>query len=369
MKLALTLMVRDEADVVEAMLHHHARHGVDVFIITDNGSVDGTADIIRDFARDHDVDLRHDGEYKKQQSRVVSGMARDAATRHGADWVINADADEFWMPVDRTLRLRDAVEQFDPAIRAFSVPVVDMTGPPARSGTGLDRLVYRDTRPLEAMFRVGLHDHSTVNAMHVADPEVTVMHGNHYVSTRSRGRPPAALELEVLHVPWRSWSQFERKVRNAGTAFAANPELKPSPNHHGLRDYRRLLDGTLESTYVIRHPNAHEIADGVERGWFTLDTTLANAGLPSVPDVVVPDDEVVALRAAGADAVAADADLILHQYIEGRRVRVAELEAAVVELEEELAAQRARRIVRFVDALARLVRRPSSSTSGSESAG
>lgn len=363
MRLALTLMVRDEADIVEAMLHHHAAQGVDVFVITDNGSVDGTAEIIRDFARDHEVDLRHDGEHKKQQSRVVSRMARDAATVHGADWVINADADEFWMPVDRALRLRDAVEGFDPAIGAFPVPVVDMTGPPARSGTGLDRLVYRDTRPLEMMFRVGLHDHSTFDAMHVADPEVTVLHGNHFVSTPSRGRPPAELEIEVLHLPWRSWSQFERKVRNAGESFAANPELRPSPNHHGLRDYRRLLEGTLEATYVIRHPDAEQIADGLARGWFAEDRVLADSTLPRQPDVLVDEAELVALRAAGADTVAADADEIRRRFIESKRLRVDELEETnsllrlhVAALESEISALRSRRIVRTIDRLALLAR-------------
>lgn len=359
----MTMMVRDEADIVEAMLHHHAAQGVDVFVITDNGSVDGTTEILFDFARDHDVDLRHDAEHKKQQSRVVSGMARDAATKHGADWVINADADEFWMPVDRSLRLQDAVPQFDPAIGSFPVSVVDMTGPPARSGTGLDRLIYRDTRPLELLFRVGLHDHSTFDAMHVADPDVTVLHGNHFVSTPSRGRPPAELALEVLHLPWRSWSQFERKVRNAGTAFAANPELKPSPNHHGLRDYRRLLEGTLEATYVIRHPDREQIEAGLDAGWFVEDRTLADSDLPRVPDVLVPESELIALREAGAPTVAADAEQIRQRFIEGKRVRVEELEEAnsllrlhVAALESEISALRSRKVVRTIDRLAMIGR-------------
>jgi len=356
MRLALTLMVRDEADIVGAMLQHHAEQGVDVFVITDNGSADGTVEIIEEFARDHDVDLRHDPEHKKQQSRVVSGMARDAATRHHADWVINADADEFWMPIDRALRIHDAVEQYDPEIGAFPVSVVDMTGPPARSGTGLDRLVYRDVRPLEMLFRVGLHDHSTFDTMHVADPDVTVLHGNHFVSTPSRGRPPAELALEVLHLPWRSWEQFERKVRNAGLAFAANPELKPSPNHHGLRDYRRLLAGTLEETYIIRHPDDEQIADGIARGWFTEDRVLADSTLPRRADELYDNAESARLRASGADVVAADAEEIRRRFIESKQRRVDELEEAnsllrlhTAALESEISRLRSRRIVRLVD--------------------
>ena len=85
MRIAMTLMVRDEADVIEAMLRHHAGQGVDVFVITDNGSTDGTVDISESFARDHDVDLRHDPVHRKQQSILVTGMARDAAIRHDAD--------------------------------------------------------------------------------------------------------------------------------------------------------------------------------------------------------------------------------------------------------------------------------------------
>ena len=38
MILAITLMVRDEADVIPAWLDHHVAQGFDVFVITDNGS-------------------------------------------------------------------------------------------------------------------------------------------------------------------------------------------------------------------------------------------------------------------------------------------------------------------------------------------
>ena len=42
MKLVLTLLVRNEADVVDANLAFHLNAGVDFVIATDNGSEDGS---------------------------------------------------------------------------------------------------------------------------------------------------------------------------------------------------------------------------------------------------------------------------------------------------------------------------------------
>ena len=42
MKLAMAMKVKDEADIIEVTLRYHAAQGVDVFIVTDNGSTDGT---------------------------------------------------------------------------------------------------------------------------------------------------------------------------------------------------------------------------------------------------------------------------------------------------------------------------------------
>ena len=123
MKLVVTVMVRDEVDIIAAMVEHHLAQGADLIIATDNGSVDGTAEVLQRYADLGVLELHHDPVFRKQQHAVVTGMARRACTEHGADWVINADADEFWVPCDRRLTLRSALEAIPLSLAAFTVPV------------------------------------------------------------------------------------------------------------------------------------------------------------------------------------------------------------------------------------------------------
>ena len=74
MRIVTTLMIRDEADIVGAMLTHQREQGVDHVIVTDNASVDGTVDLLRTFERQGFVTLWHDPEHRKQQYRVVTRM-------------------------------------------------------------------------------------------------------------------------------------------------------------------------------------------------------------------------------------------------------------------------------------------------------
>ncbi|HZC29769.1 MAG TPA: glycosyltransferase family 2 protein, partial [Gaiellaceae bacterium] len=96
MKLVMTLLVRDEADILDAQIAFHLNAGVDFVIATDNASRDGTTEILESYARDGYLHLiREEGEDMRQGERVTR-MARLAATDFDADWVINSDADEFW---------------------------------------------------------------------------------------------------------------------------------------------------------------------------------------------------------------------------------------------------------------------------------
>ena len=146
MKFVVTVMVRDEVDIIAAMVEHHLAQGADLIIATDNGSVDGTTEVLQRYADLGVLELHHDPVFRKQQHAVVTGMARRASTEYGADWVINADADEFWVPCDSRLTLRSALEAIPLSLAAFTVPVTNLVGPPAMRGSGVDRLLWRDRR-------------------------------------------------------------------------------------------------------------------------------------------------------------------------------------------------------------------------------
>lgn len=259
MTVVMTMMVRDEADIIAATIEHHLAQGIDRILVTDNASVDGTREILAEYAAIAPITIFDDPEHRKQQAQVVTRMARLAFEEHGADWVLNGDADEFVRAVDPSLTVAEALARTPREIGAFTVPVVNLVGPMARRGSGLRRLVLRDERTLEALRAAGVHAHPTPNAVHVGSADVEVAHGNHFVSIEQQGEPPAEAALEVLHLPWRSASQFERKTENMGRAYEQNPDLRPSANHHGMRDWRRMRAGVLLPFLARRMPTADEL--------------------------------------------------------------------------------------------------------------
>lgn len=316
-------MVRDEVDIVAAMIEHHLAQGLDHLIVTDNASQDGTVEVLEAYVGTGLVELHHDPGHRKQQHAVVTAMARRARTEHRADWVLNLDADEFLVPVDKHLTVREALEQTSLHLNAFTVPVTNLVGPAAWSGSGIDRLTWRDHRSDAQLQQVGIHAQPTPNAVHRGESDVVVAQGNHFVSLRSNGQPPPEAALEVLHLPWRSWAQLERKVVNAGLGYERSPDLRPSKNHHGMADYRRYLSGRLEQAYLARTPLRSELEDGEQQGDFVRDTWLAEhlrslsatahhpvllaAVADPATDVPVPDEE----HAAGAQ--------LGHQWLEEER--------------------------------------------------
>ncbi|WP_430592361.1 glycosyltransferase family 2 protein [Humidisolicoccus flavus] len=329
--LVMTLMVRDEADVIGAMLEHHIRQGVDQFIITDNGSVDGTREIIESFKDQASIDLRDDLEHKKMQGPRVSAMAHDAYEQYGATWVINADADEFWLAAnakDRTLK--EVFSEISPTVAKFIVPVIDMIGAPAQAGSGMQRLNYRDERPDSELQKLGLHAHSTPNSVHIGSPNPIVSQGNHFVNIEQRAPLPEELQVEALHFQWRSYEQVSRKYFNAGKAYRESPTLRPSPNHHGMREFRRLETGTLEESYVARHLTPEVTVELEARGEITRDDRIASTVPSPVADVLYSDETLQTLFHAGRVAA------IIEQELFATRKELREAQAEAHDLQRRL---------------------------------
>ena len=322
MRIVGTLMVRDEVDIVAAMVEHHLAQDIDMLIVTDNASADGTTEVLEAYVETGRVELHHDPVHRKQQGTVVTGMARRARTHHRADWVLNLDADEFMVPVDRSLTLRDALEGTPLHLNAFTVPVTNLVGPAAWSGSGVVRLDWRDQRPDELLQAIGIHAQPTPNAVHRGESDVVVSQGNHFVSLVSNGQPPTEVATEVFHLPWRSWAQLELKVdqRRSGLREQPRPAAEPQPP----RDARLPPPPgrAASEAYLARTPRLSELEEGARLGHYEHDEWLSKhlhsrfararpdllgPVVDPANDVPVPDAEHAAGAEPGRALLAAEA--------------------------------------------------------------
>lgn len=282
-KIVMTLMVRDEADIVAAVLEHHLAQGVDFIIATDNASVDGTREVLQAYADAGVLELHDDPRHEKQQAEVVTAMARRAALVHGADWVINADADEFFVPTNAET-LADALAAMPAEVQSFNARVRNLMGTPLASGSPISTHVWRDERAEDELAKVGLHAHPTDDCIHRANPNVNVVQGNHGTDLPLTDEVPEAAAIEVLHLPYRAWDRYRHRVEITAEAYARSNRT-PSPRHHGMRDARWQQQGVLKHVFVARHP------DGDGPAGFILDRRVAESidSIVAAERAVCPD--------------------------------------------------------------------------------
>jgi hypothetical protein len=260
----LTLLVRDEIDVVDAVIDFHLRHGVDHVIATDNRSVDGTRDVLRDHERAGHLDLILEDDDTYQQDRWVTRMARRAATAHGADWVINGDADELWWAASGDLSA--TLGALDPSVATVAAWRRNFVPRPDDGRPFHQRMRWRQTRPETWDGRP-----MGAKVCHRAGAGVSVAVGNHAVDGLD-GRRLDDGAIEILHFPWRSRDQLEAKVRAGGSALERNPTFDASIGWH----WRSLLardraEGGLAAVWAEMCRSDAELEQAVADGSVVLD--------------------------------------------------------------------------------------------------
>jgi glycosyltransferase involved in cell wall biosynthesis len=261
-KLAMTLLARNEEDILDAHLAFHLNAGVDFVIAIDNGSDDGTTEILESYARDGHVELtRDDRDYN--QAEWVTQMARHAATEFGADWVINSDADEFYWPRGGTLKdVLSAVPARYGGVRGL---LRNFAPRPYGDDFFAERMTVRVCNP-------GAEDNSPYSprfkAIHRGDPRVTVLSGSN--RALGRGLDPLAgwYPIDVLHFPIRSLEHFTEKYLRwwalLGTRFSGAVH-----EAHSRGELREFYEA-----YVV---DDETLAKGVADGTLATDTRLRDA--------------------------------------------------------------------------------------------
>jgi hypothetical protein len=253
MKLVMTLLVRDEEDIVADNLDFHLAQGVDEVIVTDNGSVDGTLEILRAYEARGLVRIIVEPTDDYSQGRWVTRMARMAATEHKADWVINNDADEFWWP--RAGTLRTLFEGLGGDVGAVVGHRTNFVPRPEDDRPYWERMTLRERESLNPVGKP-----LPPKLAHRAHPEIVVVQGNHRIKGPDVGSELDDGSIEILHFPMRSYAQFENKIVKGGRAYARNKEL---PEKTG-RTWRRLYE-TWEQGRLPAHYEASVVAEAARK--------------------------------------------------------------------------------------------------------
>lgn len=267
----MTLLVQDEEDVLHDHLSFHLDRGVDLVLVTDNDSRDGTPDILEEFRRAGVVRVIHEPGDDFSQSKWVTRMARMAATEEGADWVVNSDADEFWWPEEGDIPsvLASVPNRYGQvAVTRFNfVPVVSDEGSP------LDRMIYRRTESKNALGRP-----VQPKVCHRADAEVVVAQGNHSIAAGGRLRPyRRSVPMVIFHFPQRSYAQFENRSVRGGQAYERNTDTTLNMGAHWRDNYTRFKNGTLRESWGRRAHDASAVEKGIAEGRLVVDRRLAEA--------------------------------------------------------------------------------------------
>lgn len=222
-------------------------------------------------------------------------MARLAATELGAAWVINTDADEFWMPRRGTLK-----ETFSAVPPELGVVWALTRHFLPRSGN-VESFAERMTVRLSAT--APLNDPTSpyrphAKAAHRADPEIVVLFGSHDVVTSLeplRGWYPA----DVLHFPFRTREQYERKgVRRAHG---------DKPLGQYVKAYEASERGRVEDFFGALTVDDETLDRGRQTGALAVDTRLRDA-LRSPKEPALPRAEET--RAAAEATALGEANIV-----------------------------------------------------------
>lgn len=230
-------MVRDEADVIGTTVTNMLRQ-CDHVIIADNGSTDGTREILAEMP----VELVDDDDPAYFQAFKMTKLAHLAGER-GADWVVPFDADEYWCSAFGPLKdvLREQVPDRYFVVGAALYDHVVTGRDPSNVTDPMRRMRYHRGVPLEL---------PKVAARYAAN--LQIRQGNH--SAGYDIEPAILIDyrhplLVVRHFPYRSARQLIRKVRNGAAAYEATGDALPEDIGAHWRQWGKFSDEQLTELF------------------------------------------------------------------------------------------------------------------------
>lgn len=228
-------------------IEYHHRMGVDAFIITDNNSTDHTPDIIRHYKnKGWVIESISETATNYKQKKWVDRMIWLAKVRYKADWVINADADEFWYTSSGNLK--DVMRHTHANVlrcemrSTYPTPNVDWT-------QWQHTVRYVDNPDSYNLSPYSIFEHQYKKVLHRTAGYIQISMGNHKVFMLPKHETKSP--IVVYHYNFRSCQQFVNKMINGGK------QLEQHKSKHAGRHWRYY--------YALYKENPQRLEDEYQR--------------------------------------------------------------------------------------------------------
>ena len=278
MKLVMTLLVRDEADIVDAQIAFHLHAGVDFVIATDNLSEDGTTEILERYER-----AGAPAPDPREVARSAAGRMGDAhgpPRGHGVRGGLGA---QLAMPTSsggREVGRSRRCSRRSPSASASCAAAWRHFPPrPDDGGFFAERMTVRLRAPAHpGDKRTIFHAHQKV--AHRARPGVLVELGNHDVRGGRLVPLRGWLPIEVLHFSLRSPEQLELKARGGwrDRTTIHKEDLIHAGNIGRLDEYWRSFRSTTRSSRAGCETDARDRYDAYATRSERCATTTETSG-------------------------------------------------------------------------------------------
>jgi len=254
-KLVMTLLVRNEEDIIRYNIDFHLSKGVDFIIATDNGSTDSTRDILMEYEEKgvlHLIDEKNHNHNQAEWNNRMAGIARD---QYGADIIFHCDADEFWYP--RSGNLKDEISN-----RAEDILCVDVVNvlledkggeeafPEDTKFAVVNPVVSMDYQKESRMTNMFYFKYPSKVIFTPRKKVLLVSQGNHTVTNKDDSITEGkSQDIVIYHYPIRSKSHFFQKTIFGGSVYENSDIHSKDTGFHKRRWYASYKEGLLDEEY------------------------------------------------------------------------------------------------------------------------
>ena len=250
--LTMTILVKNEIDIIEKNIRFHAKKGVESFVVMDNNSTDGTREKLEELKKEFEITIIDEkGTYN--QAKWMTKLTHIARKKYNPTWLIPNDADEFWISQNN---LKDSLP------KKGAVLTVDRFNFLLYEGlTSWDKSEYRVENPVFYRKNTQLGSEKISIILTKISPKVIIKPkgllwirgGNHKALHlfnirdyfKHYDKIKRFNKIRVFHFPIRSFEQFKKNIENRKKLLQKGAKMGP----HYKRWVKLLNEGKLEEEF------------------------------------------------------------------------------------------------------------------------